>query len=141
MRGPSSLWKWGACHVSSRSGLQKTGAELDRPFVAATIFSSRSKGKRDRDTNAVHSLKDRDNLRKILERKVDSAVRCELLSQQKVYEAESEVEAKNWEKRNSDIVFREINQEFESHRFQPHQQVDGQIKLTETKLNCIENWN
>ena len=45
MRGPSSLWKQGACHVSSRSGPQKSGAELDREFVAAAISSSQSKGK------------------------------------------------------------------------------------------------
>ena len=36
-------------------------------------------------------------------------------------ENEAEVEARNWEKRNSDIAFREINQEFESQRFQLHQ--------------------
>ena len=48
--------------VSGRTGLQEIGAELDRESVAATIFSSQSKRKRDRDTNVVHSLKDRENL-------------------------------------------------------------------------------
>ena len=38
MFGPSSLWKQGACHVSGRSGLQETGAELDRESVAATLL-------------------------------------------------------------------------------------------------------
>ena len=82
--------------VSGRTGLQETGAELDREPVAATIFSSQSKGKRDRDTNVVHSLKDRENLQKILERKVDSAVRGERVTQQNLYEAEAEVETRNW---------------------------------------------
>ena len=40
------------------------------------------------------------------------------MAQQRLYEAEAEVEARNWKKRNSDIVFQEINQEFESQRFQ-----------------------
>ena len=42
------------------------------------------------------------------------------MAQQKLYEAEAEVEARNWEK-NSHIAFHEINQEFESQRFQLHQ--------------------
>ena len=43
------------------------------------------------------------------------------MAQRKFYEAEAEVEARNWEKSNSDIAFQEINQEFESQRFQLHQ--------------------
>ena len=38
-----------------------------------------------------------------------------------MYEADAEVEARNWEKRISDFAFQEINQEFESQRFQLHQ--------------------
>ena len=49
------------------------------------------------------------------------AVRGEGMVQQKLCEAEAEVEARYWEKRNSDIVFHEINQEFESQRFHLHQ--------------------
>ena len=37
------------------------------------------------------------------------------MAQQILCEAEAEAEARNWEKRNSDITFQEINQEFESH--------------------------
>ena len=40
------------------------------------------------------------------------------MAQQNLYEAEAEVEASNWEKRNYDIAFQVINQEFESQRFQ-----------------------
>ena len=43
------------------------------------------------------------------------------MAQQKLYEAEAEVEARNWERRNSDIAFREISRELESERFQLHQ--------------------
>ena len=38
------------------------------------------------------------------------------MAQQKLYEAEAEVEAKNWEKRNSDVAFQEIDQEFEAQK-------------------------
>ena len=49
-----------AGHVSGRTSLSETGAVLDGESVATTIFSSQSKGKRDRDTNVVNSLKDRE---------------------------------------------------------------------------------
>ena len=97
---------------------------MDRESVAATIFVHSGKGKkRDRDSKVVHSLKDKKKSTKKCERKVDSAVQGELLSQQKLYEAE--VEARNWEKRNSDIAF---------HEFYPSD--FSYIKLKETKLVC-----
>ena len=36
------------------------------------------------------------------------------MSQRKLYEVEAQVEARNWEKKNSDFACQEINQEFES---------------------------
>ena len=60
----SSIWKQMANHVSGRPGLQETGAISDRESFATAIFSSQSKVKRDRDTNVVHSSKDRANLPK-----------------------------------------------------------------------------
>ena len=105
MFGPSSLWKQMAGHVSGRPGLQETGAVSERESVVSTIFSSQSKEKRDRDQNVVHSFRDRENLHKILERKVDSAVRGERMAQQKLCEAEAEVEARNWEKKKIRLCF------------------------------------
>ena len=55
--------------------------------------------------------------------------------QQKLCEAEAEVEAKNWEKWNSEFASREINQILESQR------VGGLIRLKEIKLACMKNWN
>ena len=43
------------------------------------------------------------------------------MAQQRLCEAEAEVEARNWEKKNSDFAFQVINQECESQRFQLHQ--------------------
>ena len=132
-----------ASHVSGRTGLQEIGAELERETVAATIFSSQSKGKRDRDTNVVHSLKDRENLQKILERKAVSAVRGERMAQQRLYEAEAEVEARNWEKTNYDIAFSKDQSRIRISAISVSyiKQVDGQIRLRETKSACMENWN
>ena len=114
--GHSRSRETGLGHVSSRSSHQENEVELDQESVATTLFSSQSKGKRDRELNLVHALRDRDNLQKILERKVDLAIQGEE-AQQKLYQAEADIEAKNWEKRNRDYTFQEINQEFESHRF------------------------
>ena len=106
----------------------------DRESVATAISSSQSKGKRDRDTN-IHCAFDerrRKSQKKNLERKVDSAVRGEMMAQRKLYEAEAEVEARNWEKRNSDFASQEIHQQFESQRFQV-QQASRWIRLKEIK--------
>ena len=56
----NSFWKQWRDHesVDSRNGIQETGANLDRESVVSAIFSSQSKGKRDRDQNVVHSLGD-----------------------------------------------------------------------------------
>ena len=70
----------------------------------------------DQDQNVVQTLKDRNSLHTILERKAELAVRREQLAQQRLYEAEADVEVKHWEKRNLDIAFYEIHQEFESQR-------------------------
>ena len=40
---------------------------------------------------------------------------------EKLYEAAAEVEARNWEKKNSDLAYQEINSEFESQRYELHQ--------------------
>ena len=45
----------------------------------------------------------------------------ERMAQQNLYESEAEVEAKYWEKSNSDTTLHEINQEFESPRIQLRQ--------------------
>ena len=140
MFGLSKLQETVAGHVSSRPSTWKQGAVFDES-VATMIFSSQSKGERDRDTYVVRSLKDWENLQKILERKVDSAqFERERVAQQKLYEAEAEVEARNWEKRNSDIAFRENNQEFESQRFQLHQASRWADQAQRDKISLYGDW-
>ena len=69
----------------------------------------------------MHALRDRENLQQILERKVDLAIQGEKESQQKLYQADTEIQAKNWEKRNRDYSFPVFNQEFEAQRFRLNQ--------------------
>ena len=61
-----------------------------------------------------------------------------MIAQRKLYEAEAEVEARNLEKKNSVFARQEMNQEFESQRFQLH---PGQIRVRETRSVCLENWS
>ena len=60
------------------------------------------------------------------------------MAQQKLYE-----EAKNWEKRNSDVAFQEIDQEFESQRFQLHQanRWADQAQRDKKKISLYGDWN
>ena len=104
--------------VVGRTGIKETCADMDRETVVSSLFESVSKEKRDRYLNVVQTLRDRQNIHKILERKVELAVRGEKLARQRSHEAEADVEAKYWEKRNSDIALYEINQEVESQRLQ-----------------------
>ena len=89
--------------AGSRSN-KETLADMDRETVVSSLFDSVSRGRE----IEIH---------KILERKVESAFQGERMVQQKLYQAEAEVEARNWGKRNSDIA----SQEFDSQRFQVHQ--------------------
>ena len=103
-------------------------------------FLVQSKGNRGRDTNVVHSLKDGENLQKILERKVDSDGRGEMMAQRKLYEAEAEVEARNWEKREiPTVLFRRSIKNLSLSDYQASRWADqGQ---RETRLVCMVNWN
>ena len=107
--------------VSGQEGIREIGATLDRESVVSTLSGSESRANRDRDQHDVRPLRETEKLHRILERKVDSAVQGEEIAQRKFYESEAEVEARNCEKRNSDMAFQEFNQEFEAQRFQLHQ--------------------
>ena len=69
--GHPSSRETGVGHVPSRPGHRETEAEFDLESVATTLFSSQSRGKRDRELKFVHVFRDRDDLEQILERKVE----------------------------------------------------------------------
>ena len=74
---------------------------------------------RDRDQNVVHSLRDRKSPKKTLNGKLTRPSEEREWLSKKLCEAEADVEARNWEKRNSDIAFHEINQDFEISTISP----------------------
>ena len=69
--------------VASRTCIKETCADMDRETVPSSLFGSVSQGKRDRDQNVVQTLRERQNLPIILERKAELAVRGEKLAQQR----------------------------------------------------------
>ena len=84
------------------------------------------------------------NLQKIRARKVDSTVRQERVAlYQQLYEAEADVEARMWKRRNSDFPLQEVNQEFESQMFSvtPNKSMGRSGSERESKSACKENWN
>ena len=78
----------GVGHVSIRSRHLDTEVELDRESVATTLFSSQSKREK-RSRVKFCARVEGENLKTILERKVDSAVQGEEEAQQKLYQAEA----------------------------------------------------
>ena len=66
----------------------------------------------------------------------------ERIAQQNCMTLWAEVEARNWEERNSDIAFHEMNQEFESQRLQLHQASRRADQAQrDKKSDCVENRN
>ena len=96
----NSFWKRLADYesVDSRKSIRELCANLDRETVVCTLFRCESKGKRDRYQKRCAIVKRRVKISTILKRKAEIAVRGEKMAQQKLYEAEAEVEAKYWEK-------------------------------------------
>ena len=102
-QGPlgNSLWKQLADSdsVDIRNSIKETCADLDRETVVPTLFTPEPKGKRDRDQNIVQSLRamseDMENLEQILDWKAELAVRGEEPAQQRLSEAEADVQVKH----------------------------------------------
>ena len=62
------------------------------------------------------------------------------MAQQKLHEAEAEVEARKWGKIPT-LPLRRSIKNLNLSDFNYTKQVDGQISLRETRSVCLENWN
>ena len=93
---------------------------MDRETVVSSLFVSVSKEKRDRDQNVLQTLRDRQHLHNIFARKAELAMRGKMV-QQRLYEAEADVEVEYVGKGHSDISLFEINREFGIQRLQLQQ--------------------
>ena len=81
--------------TSSKKLVADYGAVVIRTCIKEICATVVSKGKKDRDQNIVQTVRDRQNIHKVLERKAELAVRGEKLAQQRSSEADAEVEIKN----------------------------------------------
>ena len=79
------------------------------------------KGKRDPSESIGQSMRDRETLHRILERKAEPAIGGENEAQKIVLEMEAEVENRRWEQRSSEIAQYESFRELESQRPQLQQ--------------------
>ena len=140
----ASLWKQWRDHelVESRIGIQETGANLDRECSSNNFqFTVKGEDEIEITNNVVHSFRERENLHKIHERKVDSAVRGEIIAQQKLCEAEQKLRREIGRREILTAHFRRTIKNLNLKDFSYTKQLDGQIGLRGTRLVCVENEN
>ena len=77
---------------------------MDQETIVSSLLRSMSKGKRDRNQHVVQTLRNRQHLHKILERKAELATRGEQPAQQRLYEAETDVEVWSTGRREIQIL-------------------------------------
>ena len=75
-------------------------------------------GKRDRGESIGQSMRDRENLHKILERKAESSIQGENEAQKNYQRLKADVEIRRWEQRSSEIALHESYRELETQRLQ-----------------------
>ena len=128
----------------SRLIVEMASGHLVQTWTEKTLcplfFRSESKGKRDRDRNVVQSLRDRENLHKVLERKAEMAVRGEYLSKHFMklrLRLRQEIEKREILTLLSERSIKNLNLS----DFSYIKQVDGQIMLKEIKSVRMEKWN
>ena len=73
-------------------------------------------GKRDRGESIGQSMRDRENLHKILERKAESSIQGKNEAQKNYQRLKADVEIRRWEQRSSEIALHESHRELETQR-------------------------
>ena len=131
----SSSKQTAACSVPTMLG--SSGASLWKQWRDRESVDS-PKAKRNRDQNVVHSLRDRENLKKILERKVDPAVEGEWLSKN-CMKLRLKLRQETGRREILTSVFMRSIKNLNLNDY--IKQVDRRIRLRETKSACFENWN
>ena len=107
----ASLWKQWRDHelVDSRSGIQETGANLDRECCSNNFqFTVQGEDEIEITNNVVHSFRERDNLQSMNGKLIRPSEEREC-AQHKLYEGEQTLRRAIGERRNSDSALQEIN--------------------------------
>ena len=98
----------------------------------ARVEESLVKGNRDHDSNSVRTSSDKQNLHEHLERKAESAVRGENAAQERLSEAEADIDG---EQKGSELALCHTHQELESQRLQQHQVNQWADQALREKIN------
>ena len=126
MFGPSSHWKQSACHVPGCPGRQETGAELDRESLATTFFSSQ--------------LEDRKISKRSLKGKLIWPSEAREWLSKNCMKLMRRLRRKIGKREILKLLFERSIKNLNLSDFSHIKQVDGQIRLKETNLACLENW-
>ena len=129
------------CRIDREVGQRNWRAVSDREWVAATIFRSLSNpGPGDRATDVVHSPKGRENFaRGSLNGKLTRPSRRDENGLSGIYrKLRLRLRREIGEQKNSDFAFQEINQEFETQRFQLHQASRWADQAQRDKISLYE---
>ena len=96
-------------------------------------------GKRDRDVDSVKTSTESRNFHKFLEKQAELAVRGDNAAQKRLFEAETDMDNKDWEKRSS---LHESQREVRSQRLrlrQSNQCADQAQRERQRNVACVEN--
>ena len=139
----NKLWKqWRDCEsADSRNGMQEPGANLDRESVVSTLVSSQSKGKRDRDKNVVHSLRDNKSPQNPWTESWLGRPRRENGLSRNCMKLKQKLRRGIGKREILTSLFRRSIRSLNLNDCSFIKQVDGQIRHKETKSVCMENWN
>ena len=82
-----------------------TGKLVRSNDPVANFEDEMSKKKRERDLDSVITMVDRQHLQEFLEWKGESAVRGEIAAQERLSQAEADMEIRRWEQKKSEVAF------------------------------------
>ena len=136
----ASLWKQWRDHelVDSRSGIQETGANLDRECCSNNFqFTVQGEGEIEITNNVVHSFRERDNLQSMNGKLIRPSEEREC-AQHKLYEGEQKLRRAIGRGEIPTAHFRRSIKNLNLNDFSYTKQPDGQIGLRRTRLACVE---
>ena len=106
----------------------------------ASVERTLSGENRDRDPESVQTLFERRNLHVYFEEEADLVVQGECAAQRRLFEAEADMNMRNWEQRNADVALHETNRELDLTDWSCIRRTNGQMKLEEKRFIYAENW-
>ena len=126
--------------VASRTSIKETCVDMDLEKVVSSLFGSVSNGEERSRPKRCANIERQAKSPQILGRKADSAVRGEKLAQQRLYEAEGDVQVKHRKRETRMLLFMTSIRSSSPNDYS-YRRSNGLTRLRETKLFCMEKWN